>query len=109
MKKWMFYLFPPGYAILGTLFCKCLFDSMSIAISPFGSTGAYPRFLPFCGITELVSLVLAALLLLCHLRYFSIYGYTKKALWLTVILTGIAALPLAMLWDRLFALLHVWF
>ncbi|MBQ1976943.1 MAG: hypothetical protein II227_05835, partial [Clostridia bacterium] len=63
-------LYTLGHAALVSLGAVCFLNVAAITLSPFGSTGSYPRFLPFCVLAGMAAFVLFILLLTLNARYF---------------------------------------
>ena len=62
-------LYTLGHAVLISLGAVCFLNVAAITLSPFGSTGSYPRFLPFCVIVGLTALLVWMYLIFCNARH----------------------------------------
>ena len=96
-------LYTLGHAVLISLGAVCFLNVAAITLSPFGSTGSYPRFLPFCVIVGLTALLVWMYLLFRnahHLLNHDIHLRWKIAL--EVALTLLLTIPGMWLWDNLF-------
>ena len=68
MKKIFLYLIPIGYAFFSALATVCFLDVISLSMSPFGNLGSYPRFIPFCAVAVIASLVILGVLFVLNLK-----------------------------------------
>lgn len=80
MKKLCLYLIPIGYAFFTALATVCSLDIIALSMSPFGNLGEYPRFIPFCAVAVLLSLVVLGLLFVLNLRILDGSKKIKKTL-----------------------------
>ena len=62
-------MFTLGHAALISLGAVCFLNVAAIVLTPFGSTGSYPRFLPFCVIVGLTALFAWMYLLFRNTRH----------------------------------------
>ena len=100
-------LYSLGHAAVISLGAVCFLNVAAIILSPFGSTGSYPRFVPFCVITGILAFVGWALLTFCNARYLLNHDtYLRWKIALEVVLTLFFTLPGMWLWDNLFAWLQ---
>lgn len=100
-------LYMLGHAALVSLGAVCFLNVAAITLSPFGSTGSYPRFLPFCvivGILAFAAWVILFVLNARHLLNHDIHLRWKIAL--EVALTLILTLPGMWLWENLLSWLQ---
>ena len=100
-------LYTLGHAALVSLGAVCFLNVAAITLSPFGSTGSYPRFLPFCVLAGMAAFVLFILLLTLNARH--LLNHDTHLRWkiaLEVVLTLILTLPGMWLWDNLFCWLQ---
>ena len=96
-------MFTFGHAALISLGATCALNAVGIVFTPFGSTGSYPRFLPFCVIAGLAAFVLFILLLTLNARYFLNHDtHLRWKIALEVALTLLLTIPGMWLWDNLF-------
>lgn len=95
-------LFVLGHAVLISLGAACALNAVGIVFTPFGSTGSYPRFLPFCVIVGLLAFVGWALLTFRNARYFLNHDtHLRWKIALEVALTLLLTLPGMWLWENL--------
>ncbi len=100
-------LYTLGHAALVSLGAVCFLNVAAITLSPFGSTGSYPRFLPFCVIAGLTALFVWMYLTFRNARYFLNHDtHLRRKIALEVVLTLILTLPGMLLWDNLFCWLQ---
>ena len=100
-------LYTLGHAALISLGAVCFLYVAAITLSPFGSTGSYPRFLPFCviaGILAFAAWVILFVLNARHLLNHDIHLRWKIAL--EVALTLLLTLPGMWLWENLLSWLQ---
>lgn len=100
-------LYPLGHAAVISLGAVCFLNVAAITLSPFGSTGSYPRFLPFCMIAGILAFGVWVLLTICNARY--LLNHDTHLRWkiaLEVTLTILLTLPGMWLWDNLFSWLQ---
>ena len=96
-------MFTFGHAALISLGATCALNAVGIVFTPFGSTGSYPRFLPFCVIVGLLAFVGWALLTFRNARYFLNHDtHLRWKIALEVALTLLLTIPGMWLWDNLF-------
>ena len=94
-------LYSLGHAAVISLGATCALNAVGIVFTPFGSTGSYPRFLPFCVIAGLAAFVLFILLTL-NTRYFLNHDtHLRWKIALEVALTLLLTLPGMWLWENL--------
>ncbi|MBQ5887132.1 MAG: hypothetical protein IIW82_05715 [Clostridia bacterium] len=100
-------LYTLGHAALVSLGAICFLNVAAITLSPFGSTGSYPRFLPFCVLAGMAAFVLFILLLTLNARYFLNHDtHLRRKIALEVVLTLILTLPGMLLWENLLSWLQ---
>ena len=100
-------LYTLGHAALVSLGAVCFLNVAAITLSPFGSTGSYPRFLPFCVLAGMAAFVLFILLLTLNARHLLNHDtHLRRKIALEVVLTLILTLPGMLLWDNLFCWLQ---
>ena len=100
-------MFTLGHAALISLGAVCFLNVAAIVLTPFGSTGSYPRFLPFCVIVGLTALFAWMYLLFRNARYFLNYDtHLRWKIALEVALTLLLTLPGMWLWDKFFTWLQ---
>ena len=101
-------LYSLGHAAVISLGATCALNAVGIVFTPFGSTGSYPRFLPFCVIAGLAAFVLFILLLTLNTRYFLNHDtHLRWKIALEVALTLLLTIPGMWLWDTLFRWLQL--
>ena len=95
-------LYPLGHAAVISLGAVCFLNVAAIVLTPFGSTGSYPRFLPFCVLAGMAAFVLFILLLTLNARYFLNHDtHLRWKIALEVALTLLLTLPGMWLWENL--------
>lgn len=100
-------IFTFGHAALISLGATCALNAVGIVFTPFGSTGSYPRYLPFCVIVGLLAFVGWALLTFRNARYFLNHDtHLRWKIALEVALTLLLTIPGMWLWDNLFTWLQ---
>ena len=100
-------LYTLGHAALVSLGAVCFLNVAAITLSPFGSTGSYPRFLPFCVIVGILAFAAWVILSIRNARH--LLNHDTHLRWkiaLEVVLTLILTLPGMLLWDNLFCWLQ---
>ena len=100
-------LYPLGHAAVISLGAVCFLNVAAITLSPFGSTGSYPRFLPFCVIAGI--LAFAAWVILLALNARCLLNHAAHLRWkiaLEVTLTLLLTLPGMWLWENLLSWLQ---
>lgn len=96
-------MFTFGHAALISLGATCALNAVGIVFTPFGSTGSYPRYLPFCVIVGLLAFVGWALLTFRNARYFLNHDtHLRWKIALEVALTLLLTIPGMWLWENLF-------
>ncbi len=103
-------LFTLAGAVLLSLFCECLICFLGLAMAAAWDgdpgAGAYPRFLPFCAVTGLLSAGTLAVLIVLNVVKSEALGYKKSTwIWQTVCVVALA-LPLIKLWETVFRYLQ---
>lgn len=101
-------LYSFGHAALVSLGAVCFLNVAAITLSPFGSTGSYPRFLPFCVIVGILAFAAWVILSIRNARH--LLNHDTHLRWkiaLEVVLTLILTLPGMWLWDTLFRWLQL--
>ena len=95
-------MFTFGHAALISLGAVCFLNVAVIVLTPFGSTGSYPRYLPFCVLAGMAAFVLFILLLTLNARYFLNHDtHLRWKIALEVALTLLLTLPGMWLWENL--------
>ena len=95
-------LYTLGHAALISLGAVCFLNVAAIILSPFGSTGSYPRFVPFCVITGILTFAAWVLLTFCNARYLLNHDtYLRWKITLEVVLTLFFTLPGMWLWENI--------
>ena len=100
-------LYSLGHAAVISLGAACALNAVGIVFSPFGSTGSYPRFLPFCVIVGLTALFAWMYLLFRNTRH--LLNHDTHLRWkiaLEVALTLLLTLPGLWLWENLLSWLQ---
>ena len=100
-------MFTLGHAALISLGAVCFLNVAAIVLAPFGSTGSYPRFLPFCVLSGMAAIVLFILLLALNARY--LLNHDTHLRWkiaLEVTLTILLAPTGMWLWENLLSWLQ---
>ena len=100
-------LYTLGHAAVISLGAVCFLNVAAITLSPFGSTGSYPRFLPFCVIVGLTALLVWMYLIFCNARH--LLNHDTHLRWkiaLEVALTLLLTIPGMWLWDKFFTWLQ---
>ena len=100
-------MFTFGHAALISLGATCALNAVGIVFTPFGSTGSYPRFLPFCVLAGMEAFVLFILLLTLNARYFLNHDtHLRWKIALEVALTILLAPAGMWLWENLLSWLQ---
>ena len=95
-------MFTLGHAALISLGAVCFLNVAAIVLTPFGSTGSYPRFLPFCVIMGLTALFAWMYLTFRNARYFLNHDtHLRLKIALEVTLTILLAPAGIWLWENL--------
>ena len=95
-------LYPLGHAAVISLGAVCFLNVAAIILSPFGSTGSYPRFVPFCVITGILAFVGWALLTFRNARHLLNHDtYLRWKIALEVNLTLLLTPAGMWLWENL--------
>ena len=100
-------LYSFGHAALVSLGAVCFLNVAAITLSPFGSTGSYPRFLPFCVIVGILAFAAWVILFVLNARH--LLNHDTHLRWkiaLEVVLTLILTLPGMWLWENLLSWLQ---
>ena len=100
-------LYPLGHAAVISLGATCALNAVGIVFTPFGSTGSYPRFLPFCVIAGLAALFVWMYLIFRNAR--CLLNHDTHLRWkiaLEVTLTLLLTLPGMWLWENLLSWLQ---
>ena len=91
---------------------RCLLDLLSISFGASPDAGAsplqssYPRFVPFCRITGVASLVAATLLVVLNVKIDPKLEYTDKTWKFQAIAAAAMLLPLVKFWEIAFDFLQ---
>ena len=100
-------LYSLGHAALVSLGAVCFLNVAAITLSPFGSTGSYPRFLPFCVIVGILAFAAWVILFVLNARHLLNHDtHLRRKIALEVVLTVFLTLPGMWLWDNLFCWLQ---
>lgn len=100
-------LYPLGHAAVISLGAVCFLNVAAITLSPFGSTGSYPRFVPFCVIVGILTFAAWVLLTFCNARYLLNHDtYLRWKIALEVALTLLLTPAGMWLWENLFSWLQ---
>lgn len=95
-------LYTLGHAALVSLGAVCFLNVAAITLSPFGSTGSYPRFLPFCVIVGILAFAAWVILFVLNARH--LLNHDTHLRWkivAEVALTVFLTLPGMWLWENL--------
>ena len=96
-------MFTFGHAALISLGGTCALHAVAIVFNPFGSSGQYPRFLPFCVIVGLTAFLVWIYLIFQNARHLLDHdAHLRWKIAAEVILTILLTLPGMWLWDTLF-------
>ena len=112
MKKTESILFPVlyalGHAALISLGAVCALNAVAIVFNPFGSSGQYPRFLPFCLFVGLTAFLVWIYLIFQNARHLLEHdAHLRWKIAAEVILTILLTFPGMWLWDTLFRWLQL--
>ena len=100
-------LYPLGHAAVISLGAVCFLNVAAITLPPFGSTGSYPRFVPFCVIVGILAFVGWALLTICNARHLLNHDtYLRWKITLEVVLTLLLTPAGMWLWENLLSWLQ---
>ena len=100
-------LYTLGHAAVISLGAVCFLNVAAITLSPFGSTGSYPRFLPFCVIVGILAFAAWVILFVLNARHLLNHDtHLRRKIALEVVLTLILTLPGMLLWNNLFCWLQ---
>ena len=100
-------LYSLGHAALVSLGAVCFLNVAAITLSPFGSTGSYPRFLPFCVIVGILAFAAWVILFVLNARHLLNHDtHLRRKIALEVVLTLILTLPGMWLWENLLSWLQ---
>ena len=100
-------LYSLGHAAVISLGAVCFLNVAAIVLTPFGSTGSYPRFLPFCVIVGILAFAAWVILFVLNARHLLNHDtHLRRKIALEVVLTLILTLPGMLLWDNLLAWLQ---
>lgn len=96
-------LYTLGHAALISLGAVCALNAVAIVFNPFGGSGQYPRFLPFCLLVGLTALFVWMYLIFKNARHLLDHdAHLRRKIALEVVLMLILTLPGMLLWDNLF-------
>ena len=112
MKKTESILFPVlyalGHAALISLGAVCALNAVAIVFNPFGSSGQYPRFLPFCLFVGLTAFLVWIYLIFQNARHLLEHdAHLRWKIALEVALTLLLTPAGMWLWDTLFRWLQL--
>ncbi|MBQ7940175.1 MAG: hypothetical protein IJ281_07345 [Clostridia bacterium] len=100
-------LYPLGHAAAISLGAVCFLNVAAITLSPFGSAGSYPRFLPFCVIAGILAFAAWVILLTLNARHLLNHDtYLRWKIALEVALTLLLTPAGMWLWDNLLSWLQ---
>lgn len=100
-------LYTLGHAALISLGAVCFLNVAAIVLTPFGSTGSYPRFLPFCVIVGILAFAAWVVLSIRNARHLLNHDtHLRRKIALEVVLTLILTLPGMWLWENLLSWLQ---
>ena len=100
-------LYTLGHAALISLGAVCFLNAVGIVFTPFGSSGQYPRFLPFCVIVGILAFAAWVILFVLNARH--LLNHDTHLRWkiaLEVALTLLLTLPGMWLWENLLSWLQ---
>ena len=63
LKKIIPYIIPIAMAFTASLWLSCVLNYIALAMSPFGSFGQFPRFIPFCIVVGVLSFLFGIFLI----------------------------------------------
>ena len=102
--------FSIAYAVFLSLGIECFLNVLAggFALSLDGPSPMqlYPRFLPFCIVTGILSLAAIVVLFVINLKASDRLCFSKKAWYVQMILACLLSVPMIYPWDVLFDLLH---
>ena len=95
-----------GYAVIFSFGMECLLNLLSVAFAISLDGGSvvqqYPRFIPFCIVSGLLSLAATIILFIFNLKISDKLYFTKN-LWRVEIISALAiSIPIIKLWEMLF-------
>ena len=96
-------LYTLGHAALVSLGAVCFLNAVGIVFTPFGSSGQYPRFLPFCVIAGILAFAAWVILSIRNARH--LLNHDTHLRWkiaLEVALTLLLTLSGMWLWENFF-------
>ena len=100
-------LYSLGHAAVISLGAVCFLNVAAIVLTPFGSTGSYPRFLPFCVIVGILAFAAWVILFVLNARHLLNHDtHLRRKIALEVVLTLILTLPGMWLWENLLSWLQ---
>ena len=100
-------LYALGNAALISLGGTCALHAVAIVFNPFGSSGQYPRFLPFCVLLGLAAFLVWIYLIFQNARHLLNHdAHLRWKIAAEVTLTLLLTLPGMWLWDNLFCWLQ---
>ncbi len=111
MKKFFIALaFTLAYAIFLSIGFECLLRLvglyLAVMLDGTGVLKEYPRFLPFCLIVGFSALVALVSTFSLNLKVSERFGFTKKILWIQMIIAVIISIPMIIPWGILFVFLQ---
>ena len=96
-------LYTLGHAALVSLGAVCALNAVAIVFNPFGSSGQYPRFLPFCLLAGSAAFLVWIYLIFQNARHLLDHdAHLRWKIAAEVILTLILTLPGMWLWENFF-------
>ena len=101
-------LYPLGHVAAISLGAVCALNAVAIVFNPFGSSGQYPRFLPFCLFVGLTAFLVWIYLIFQNARHLLEHdAHLRWKIAAEVILTILLTFPGMWLWDTLFRWLQL--
>ena len=96
-------LYSLGHAAVISLGAVCALNAVAIVFNPFGYSGQYPRFLPFCLLAGSAAFLVWIYLIFQNARYFLNHDtHLRWKIALEVVLTLLLTIPGMWLWENFF-------
>ena len=102
-------IFAAAYALFFSLGLTCLLNLAGIIFASAidgGVIDEYPRFVPFCYVIGLLSLISLAVCFVLNKKLALKLGFTGKVWAIELICAFAASIPMVALWDMLFGFLQ---
>ena len=102
-------IFAAAYALFLSLGLTCLLNLVGIIFASAidgGVIDEYPRFIPFCYIIGVLSLISIVVCFVLNIKSASKSGFTGKVWAIEFICAFAASFPMAALWEMLFGFLQ---